>query len=65
MILEKSNHLILILKFSNQNQMILSCDFRKTESFDFDFIFKDFKNDSIFAALVVTILTMQIMLTLN
>ena len=36
MILEKSNHLILILKFSNQNQMILSCDFRKIESFDFD-----------------------------
>ena len=36
MILEKSNHLILILKLPNQNQMILSCDFRKIESFDFD-----------------------------
>ena len=32
LILEKSNHLILILKFPNQNQMILSCDFRKSES---------------------------------
>ena len=37
------NHLILILTFSNQNQMILSYDFRKIESFDSDFIFKDFK----------------------
>ena len=46
MILEKSNHLILILKFSNQNQMILSCDFRKIESFDFDSkIFKSESND--------------------
>ena len=36
MILEKSNHLILTLKFSNQIQMILSCDFRKIESLDFD-----------------------------
>ena len=25
------------------NQMILSYDFKKIESFDFDFIFKDFK----------------------
>ena len=25
----RANHLILILKFPNQNQMILSCDFRK------------------------------------
>ena len=30
MILEKSNHLILILKFPNQNQMILSYDFEKS-----------------------------------
>ena len=28
-ILEKTNHFILTLKFSNQNQMILSCDFKK------------------------------------
>ena len=35
MILEKSNHLILILKFPNQNQMILSCDFKQIESLDF------------------------------
>ena len=33
MILNKSNHLILIPKFPNQNQMILSCDFRNIESF--------------------------------
>ena len=46
--------MILILKFSNQNQMILSCDFKKIESFDSDFIFKDFKNDSIFTALRTT-----------
>ena len=46
MILEKSNHLILILKFSNYNQTILSCDFRKIESFDFDYkIFKLESND--------------------
>ena len=46
MILEKSNHLILILKFSNQNQMILSNDFRIIESFDFDSkIFKSESND--------------------
>ena len=32
----KSNHLILILKFPNQNQMILSCDFKQIESFDSD-----------------------------
>ena len=30
-ILEKSNYLILIVKFSNQNQLILSEDFRKNE----------------------------------
>ena len=36
MILEKSNHLILILKFTNQNQMIFSCDFKQIESFDSD-----------------------------
>ena len=30
----ESNHLILILKFPNQNQMILSCDFKQLESFE-------------------------------
>ena len=34
--LEKSNHLILLLKFPNQYQMVLSCHFRKIESLDFD-----------------------------
>ena len=44
--LEKSNHLILILKFPNHNQMILSEDFRKIESFDFESkIFKSESND--------------------
>ena len=43
MILNKSNHLILILKFPNQYQIILSEDFTKNESIDSDFIFKDFK----------------------
>ena len=32
----RQNHLILILKFPNQNQMNLSSDFRKMESFGFD-----------------------------
>ena len=42
----KLNHLILILKFSNHNQMILSCDFKQIESFDFDSkIFKSQSND--------------------
>ena len=38
--------MIFILKFSNQNQMIMSCDFRDLESFDFDSkIFKSESND--------------------
>ena len=41
--LEKSNHLILLPKFPNQYQLVLSCDFKQIETFDCDFIFKDFK----------------------
>ena len=46
MILEESHHLILILKFSNQNQIVLSCDFGRIESLDFDSkILKSESND--------------------